>query len=243
MPEIVELATGDMENGGGGFERDVVHFQRKQSARIVGVVSNIKGGSVERRAENLGIPFMHLPNELCTREGYASIAPFFGVEDPYYVCNGWLRYVIGLNPARTINSHPARLSQMNGIFGGRNMYKRRAHEAVKQALDEGKLDVRVEKGNGFITVAYTGFTMHFVISDGNKESDYDRGPIFAEIPIVIDKSMTAEQIEERVKTVANFYRAILTEMVVLGQIRLENGKVIVPFGYGLLPKIIDPRFP
>ncbi len=243
MQQVIELVTGDRKQGGHGFARDVQYFRVKQTARIAGVVSNIKGGSVERRAQLLGVPFMHLPSDQCTREGYASIAPYFGVENPWYVCNGWLRHVIGLDPTRTINSHPARLSQMNGRFGGRNMYKRLAHEAVKEALDKGELDVLVEKEGVIVRVAYTGWTMHFVISEGDKESDYDKGPIFAEVAIVIDKSLSVEQIEDRVKHVANTYRSILTEMVVLQQIRLENGVVKVPPGYGLLPKIIDPRFP
>jgi folate-dependent phosphoribosylglycinamide formyltransferase PurN len=243
MRQIIEFATGDREKGGGGFARDVAYFRAKETAVIAGVVSNIKDGSVARRARELDVPFMHLPGDMCTREGYASVAPHFNVDDPWYVCNGWLRHVIGLSPARTINSHPARLSQMNGRFGGRNMYKRLAHEAVKEALEKGELDVEVEHGRTTKLVSYTGWTMHFVISEGNKESDYDRGPIFAEIPIPIEKGMSVEAIEERVKCVANTYRSILTEMVVLEQIRLVDGEVKVPFGYGLLPRIKDPRFP
>ncbi len=242
MRSVIWLATGDMGTGGGGFQRDVEFIRSKQSAVIAGVVSNIKGGSVERRAEQLAVPFMHLPNEECTREGYASIAPFFGVTKPFYVCNGWLRHVIGLPPERTINNHPARLSQMNGRFGGRHMYKLRAHTAVKEAMDQGLLDVQVERGSETITVAYTGFTMHFVISEGDKESDYDRGPIFAEVSVIIDHSMSPEDIERKVRMAANRWRSILTEMVIVGLIRLEDGKVVVPFGYGLLPKVVDDRW-
>jgi phosphoribosylglycinamide formyltransferase-1 len=218
--EIIVLATGERSGGGTGFEKHVEYFNHaRRRGKVVGVVSNIRGGGVEERARRLSIPFMHLPNEACTEEGYRNIAPYFVARDPWYSSSGWMRLIKGLLLEKTVNIHPALLSQLNGRFGGKGMYKHHIHQAVKQALDEGFIDC-------------SGFTMHFV------DDSYDRGPVFAEVRVPLLRGMSADDIRAAVNAEEHRMQPRLLELVLNRRIRLLRGRVIVPEDYQYLPVTI-----
>ncbi len=220
MKSIIVLASGTKTGGGSGFEKLVEYFNgfEDRSARVVGVVSNVLGGGVEERAKRLGIPFLHLPNDQQTSEGYQAIASFFGVGDPLYAASGWLRFIVGLPPKCTINIHPALLSQCGGRFGGKGMHGRHVHEAVRAALDAGK-------------ITESGFSMHFVTSE------YDRGPVFAEVRVPLSPGTTPDEIGAAVNHAEHAWQPRITEKVVRGEISLSlEGHVIAPDGYEFLPR-------
>ncbi len=233
MENVVVFASGTGTGGGSGFAR-LVKFSQNTSEdtafRIVGVVSNISDGGVEERAANLDVPFMHLPHERCTPEGYASVAEHFGKQNLWYACSGWRLPVIGLEPARTFNIRPALCRQHDGVFCAPDMHGHYVHEVVRKALDADELG----------ETPRTGVTMHFMPKIPAPKINYKL--IFAEIPVNLEKGMPAEDIRKRVSIIEHRWQPILTQMVVTRQIRLEEGKVVAPIGYGLLPKILDPLF-
>jgi phosphoribosylglycinamide formyltransferase-1 len=226
---IVVFASGTKNGGGSGFE-NLVRYAREGGAgfQICAVVSNRLHGGVEERAKRLDVPFVHFGGPWDTGS-YQSIVEDMGT--PWVVLSGWLKPVVGLDPARTINIHPALLSFQNGRFGGQGLYGHHVHEAVAQALEKGELDEKKADKNGDAhKAAYSGFTMHFVTNE------YDRGPILAEVRVPIKKGMTADDIQKTVGSAEHMWQPILTDMVVRGQIRLDDGRVVAPLGYGLLPR-------
>ncbi len=215
--EIIVLSTGEQTGGGTGFEKHVEYFNHaRRRGKVMGVVSTIRGGGVEERARRLSIPFMYLPSEECTADGYRRISSYFGTRDPWYSSSGWMRLIKGLPLEKTINIHPALLSQLDGRFGGKGMYKHHIHHAVKEALDEGLIDC-------------SGFTMHFV------NDSYDRGPVFAEVRVPLKRGMSAEQIRSAVNAEEHRLQPWFIELVLNRRIRLSEGRVIVPEGYQYLP--------
>ncbi|MDP2650053.1 MAG: formyltransferase family protein, partial [bacterium] len=136
--------------------------------------------------------------------------------------SGWLKKVEGLDPARTFNIHPALLSQFNGRFGGSGMHGHHVHEAVKQALDAGE-------------VTESGVTMHFVTDE------YDRGPIFFEYKVPLQKGMPAEEIGEAVNKAEHEYQPKITNMVIHGEIAWDGKDprtLTVPKDYKWLPETL-----
>lgn len=241
---IIILASGTQGGGGTGTKKLIRYFgETNPSADIVGIVSNHAAGGIARIAADAGIPFRHIANEALTPEMYESIAGMFDVENPLFVLSGWLRFVHmrrngvwgwilrkmgrnrGLESARAVNVHPALLSKLSGRFGGKGMYGARVHEAVASALEKGELD-EVSGHNGEQSVAaYSGFTMHFL------SGEYDRGPVCAEVTVRIQKGMSPKEIAAAVQAAEHMWYPMFVEMVALGQIRLEKGRVIAPLGY------------
>lgn len=201
-PKLIVLASGKRSGGGSGFEN--LARSPELDADIVAVVSNHERGGVHERAMQLGVPFIYFPGPY-DAEHYASVLQKTGIEkDELWVAlSGWLRQVQGLNPAHTINIHPALLSQLGGKFGGHGMYGNHIHEAVKTALDAGE-------------ITESGFTMHFVTDE------MDRGPAFFEKRVPLKQGMTAEEIGKVVNDAEHEWQPRITNMVVHGEIAWDG---------------------
>lgn len=205
QPKLVIFASGTANAGGSGFENLVEATESNVlDANIVAVVSNHEYGGVRERACRLGIPFVYFSHD----SDYAKIVEDYNAE--WVALSGWLKLVKGLDPKRTFNIHPALLSQMEGRFGGKNMYGHRIHEEVKKALDAGEIN-------------NSGFSMHFVTSE------YDRGPIFFEYSVPLARGMSAEKIAKAVNKSEHLWQPKITNMVVHEEIRWdgENPKSLV----------------
>ena len=200
-PKLLIFASGTKDGGGSGFEN--LARSKELDAEIVGVVSNHEHGGVRERAERLGIPFIHFTcgTSDVPHEVYQKIAADSGAE--WVALSGWLKLVSGLDPARTFNIHPALLSFDHGRFGGKGMYGRHIHDAVKAALDAGEL-------------TESGFTMHFV-SDA-----YDRGPVFFEKKVPLQKGMSAEEIQKAVNDTEQKWQPKITNLVVHEKIKWDG---------------------
>jgi len=204
-PKLVVFASGTASAGGTGFENLVRHSRGGDlEADIVAVVSNHEHGGVRTRAERLGIPFVYFPGPY-DAQNYSSILQNTAVEknELWVTLSGWLKKVEGLDPRRTFNIHPALLSFDHGRFGGKGMYGHSMYEAVKSALDAGE-------------ISESGFSMHFVTGE------YDRGPVFFEHRVALDKGMSAEDIAKKVNEAEHEWQPRITNMVVHGEISWDG---------------------
>lgn len=219
-PKLVVFASGTKDGGGSGFENlveasrrklslDSVRRDSRQAARdnslleseldadIVAVVSNNEEGGVRMRAERLGIPFIFFSPD----SDYGKVVADCGAE--WVALSGWFKFTHGLDPQKTFNIHPALFSQLDGMFGGKGMYRSRIHEAVAEALARGE-------------ITESGFTMHFVTNE------LDRGPAFFEYRVPLEKGMTADEIEKAVNVAEHEWQPKITNMVVHGEIRWDG---------------------
>lgn len=209
---VIIFASGTREGGGSGFENLVAATKTGVlDADIVAVVSNHEHGGVAERAQRLGVPFVYFPGPY-DAEHYQKIVGDAGAE--WVALSGWLRKVEGLDSRKTINIHPALLSQLNHRFGGKGMYGHHIHEAVQAALDAGE-------------IAESGFSMHFVTDE------MDRGPVFFEHRVPLSKGMTADEIGKLVQKAEHEWQPKLTNAVVHGQIHWDGtnpASLVVPPG-------------
>lgn len=197
-PRLIVFASGTKDGGGSGFENLV--RSPDLDADIVAVVSNHDHGGVRTRAEKLSVPFEHFAGPF-DAQGYRTIVQKHDAQ--WVALSGWLKFVHGLDPARTFNIHPALLSFDSGRFGGPGMYGHRIHEAVHKALENAEL-------------SESGFTMHFTTDE------YDRGPIFFERRVPLEKCVSADDIAKIVNLEEHRWQPKITNLVVHGEIRWDG---------------------
>ena len=200
---ILVFASGDEKGGGSGFQ-ELVEFSRTNppvlDAQIVGVVSNHAQGGVCRRAGALHIPFEHWAGPFDAK-GYRSFVEKYQAD--YVMCSGWLKFVRGLDPARTVNIHPGPLPQ----FGGPKMYGHHVHEAVIAAYRRGE-------------IIQSAVTMHFV-----DDVAFDHGPIIFQMPVLIRPDDDAETLAKRLNEKERAWQSHILNLVVHGYIYLSRGQV------------------
>ncbi|HYA86886.1 MAG TPA: formyltransferase family protein [Nitrospirota bacterium] len=200
---VLVFASGDAKGGGSGFQ-ELVEFSRTNppvlDAQIIGVISSHQGGGVCKRADALHIPFEFWPGPF-DGEGYRSFVEKYRAD--FVMCSGWLKFVRGLDPARTVNIHPGPLPR----FGGPGMYGHYVHEAVMAAFHRGE-------------IIQSAVTMHFV-----DENAYDHGPIIFQMPVLIRPDDDAETLAKRVNEKERAWQSYILNLVVHRQIHLEEGKV------------------
>lgn len=191
-PRVLVLASGDPEGGGSGF-MEVVEFSRTKvpvlNADIVGVVSDHETGGVFQKAIRLDVPFEYFPKPH-TAEDYRYFVGKYQAD--YVMCSGWLPFVRGLDPRRTVNIHPGPLPQ----FGGKGMWGHHVHEAVIAAFRRGE-------------VTQSAVTMHFV-----DEVAYDHGPKIFEYPVIIRDADNAEKLGSRVNEKERAWQSHILNLVV-----------------------------
>ena len=199
---VLVFASGDEKGGGSGFQ-ELVEFSRTNppvlDAKIVGVISNHQGGGVRKRADGLHIPFEYWSGPFDVK-GYRSFVEKYRAD--FVMCSGWLKFVRGLDPAKTVNIHPGPLPP----FGGPGMYGHYVHEAVMAAFHRGE-------------IIQSAVTMHFV-----DETAYDHGPIIFQMPVLIRPDDDAETLAKRVNEKERAWQSYILNLVVHRQIYLEEGK-------------------
>lgn len=206
-PKLIVFASGTAEGGGTGFEN--LAKSKELDADIVAVVSNHERGGVYKRARKLKVPFVYFPGPYDAGH-YREIVELSGAE--WVALSGWLKKVVGLNPQKTFNIHPAPLSYRGGHFGGNKMYGHNLHEAVAEALARGALKE-------------SGLSMHFVTDE------YDRGPVFFEKKVPLEKGMSGEEIQQVVNAAEHAWQPKITDLVVHEKIRWDGSdpsSLVVP---------------
>ena len=213
-PKLIIFSSGTKTGGGSGFE-NLVNARNKGTldADIVAVVSSRPEGGVYEKAKQVEIPFMYFEGPYDAK-GYRRIIRKTGAQ--WVALSGWLKLVTGLDPARTFNIHPGPLPE----FGGPGMYGHHVHEAVMSAYCCAE-------------ISESAVTMHFVTEK------YDDGPIFFQIPVVIERNDTPESLADRVNQMEHEWQPTITNMVIHEKIFWdgEDPKSLrVPSSYPYLPK-------
>ena len=201
---VLIFASGDEKGGGSGFQ-ELVEFSRTHppvfNAQIIGVISHHQHGGVRRRADTLHIPFEYWPGPY-NDKGYQTFVEKHQAD--FVMCSGWLKFVRGLDPARTVNIHPGPLPR----FGGAGMYGHYVHEAVMAAYHRGE-------------ITQSAVTMHFV-----DEAAYDHGPIIFQMPVLIRPEDNAETLAKRVNEKERAWQSHILNLVVHRHIYLKDGQVV-----------------
>ena len=201
---VLVFASGDSKGGGSGFQ-ELVEFSRTNppvlDAQIIGVISNHEHGGVRKRAGAFHIPFEYWAGPYDAR-GYRSFVERYRAD--FVMCSGWLKFVRGLDAARTVNIHPGPLPQ----FGGPGMFGHHVHEAVMAAFHRGEIN-------------QSAVTMHFV-----DETAYDHGPIIFQMPVLIRPEDDAESLAKRVNEKERAWQSYILNLVTHRHIYLSNGHVL-----------------
>ncbi len=205
---VLVFASGDQKGGGSGFQ-ELVEFSRTNppvlNAEIVGVISNHPQGGVFKRADALHVSFEYWPGPFDAK-GYRSF--FEKYEADFVMCSGWLKFVRGLDPSKTVNIHPGPLPR----FGGPGMYGHHVHEAVMAAYHRGE-------------ITQSAVTMHFV-----DETAYDHGPILFQMPVLIRPDDDPETLAKRVNEKERAWQSYILNLVVHRHIYLREGQVFYESG-------------
>jgi phosphoribosylglycinamide formyltransferase-1 len=205
---VLVFASGDGKGGGSGFQ-ELVEFSRTDppvlNAQIVGVISNHQSGGVHKKADALHIPFEYWPGPFDAK-GYRAFVEKYRAD--FVMCSGWLKFVRGLDPAKTVNIHPGALPR----FGGPGMYGHYVHEAVIDAFRRGE-------------IIQSAVTMHFV-----DETAYDHGPIIFQMPVLIRPDDDAETLAKRVNEKERAWQSYILNLVVHRHIYLSRGQVFYENG-------------
>jgi phosphoribosylglycinamide formyltransferase-1 len=200
---VLVFASGDEKGGGSGFQ-ELVEFSRTNppvlNAQIAGVISNHQNGGVRRRADALHIPFEYWSGPFDAK-GYRNFIEKYQAD--FVMCSGWLKFVRGLDPAKTVNIHPGPLPR----FGGPGMYGHYVHEAIMAAFHRGE-------------IIQSAVTMHFV-----DETTYDHGPIIFQMPVLIRPDDDAETLAKRVNEKERAWQSYILNLVVHRHIYLSHGQV------------------
>jgi phosphoribosylglycinamide formyltransferase-1 len=221
VPEVYVMASGTKTGGGSGF-RKVVEASRQSIGpthyEVVGVVSNIRGGGVERHAHELGIPFHHFEGVVVDgvrRFDAADCNKLIGMEKPRIMMSGWLKLGTGYDPDRTINIHPGPTwKNANGVrpFAGKGMYGHHVHEAVMSAYERGE-------------IRHTEVTIHMVTDEADASLPIAR---FA-VPIFPHDS--AASLGKRVNEAEHQWQPLVLEVWLNGKCYAvaNSTRVISPF--------------
>ena len=171
-------------------------------AKTVALISNNSKSGAAQRAVRAGIPFCHLsgrthktPEEL----DLAICTELERHEVDLVVLAGYMKKLGPLTlqrfENRVLNTHPALLPD----FGGVGMYGSHVHEAVIAA-----------------GVSETGITIHLV------DSEYDSGPIIAQLRVPVVQADTSVALAERLLSHEHHFLVETIKQIVEGQIQLPT---------------------
>ncbi len=152
---------------------------RELSAQVVLVISNNSQAGALHRADVAGIEKHHISGITHISQEGADRAMAVALNDAqvdWVLLLGYMKKmgdkVLSQYSGRIINTHPALLP----AFGGQGFFGRKVHEAVHAA-----------------GVTESGATLHLV------GSEYDTGPIIAQVTVPVSADDDVDAIEHRVK--------------------------------------------
>ncbi|MBX3706288.1 MAG: phosphoribosylglycinamide formyltransferase [Pseudomonadales bacterium] len=152
---------------------------RELDGTVVLVISNNSRAGALARAVEHGIPALHLSSATHPEPAALDAAMVEALEQAgadWVLLAGYMKKlgprVLARFRNRILNTHPALLPK----YGGHGFYGRRVHEAVLAAGEH-----------------ETGATVHLV------DTEYDSGPILAQVRVPIRPGDAVHDVEERVK--------------------------------------------
>jgi len=153
--------------------------QGNLEASVALVVSNNSGSGALERARAAQVPTTHISGKTHESEDAADTALLQALQAAQVDWVLLLGYMKKLGPrtlsaysGRILNTHPALLPK----FGGQGYFGRKVHEAV---LAAGETE--------------SGASIHIV------DTDYDTGPVLAQVRVPVLAGDSVDQLEERVK--------------------------------------------
>ncbi|MCM1510696.1 MAG: phosphoribosylglycinamide formyltransferase [Clostridium sp.] len=168
--KIAIFASGNGTN----CENIIQHFRDDRSADVAVVVSNRKDAFVLQRAMSHGIPSVIISKQQLEEEQDFVLKTVAGCD--YIILAGFLLripdYLTERFPRKIINIHPSLLPK----FGGKGMWGRHVHEAVKEAGE-----------------TETGITVHYVTPE------IDKGSHIAQFRVMLQEDDSVEDIEKKVR--------------------------------------------
>lgn len=149
------------------------------NACVALVVSNNSTSGALTRAKNARVKTAHISGKTHASEAHADTALLAALDEAevdWVLLLGYMKKLgektLAQYAGRILNTHPALLPK----FGGRGFYGRKVHEAVMASGD-----------------TESGATVHHV------DTDYDTGPILAQIRVALTAHDTVEELEAKVK--------------------------------------------
>ena len=187
MKKIAILASGEGTNA----ERIIRYFTAHPTVKVVVIITNRAEAGVIRRAENLGIPVVHLPASVF-KEGKATNM-LRHYETDFVVLAGFLLRIpddmLAEYPNRIVNIHPSLLPK----FGGKGMYGNHVHRAVLEAKEQ-----------------ESGITIHYI------NEHYDEGAIILQAKCPVLKEDTPETLANRVHQLEyEHYPQVIEELLTI----------------------------
>ena len=153
--------------------------EQKIDATVALVISNNSSSGALRRAALANVQHQHISSKTHGDDNGADNAMLKACQDQQIDLILLLGYMKKLGPqtlaafgGKILNTHPALLPK----FGGQGFFGRKVHEAVIAA---GEVE--------------SGASVHFV------DTDYDTGPIVAQVKVAVSPTDDAQTLEERVK--------------------------------------------
>lgn len=195
MSSLINIAL--FASGTGSNVQNIIrHFHAHPRIRVVLVVSNNAGSGAVQKAQAAGVAVLPLQKHELTN-GEWMVEQLHQRNVHFVVLAGYLKMIPAVLAntyhGRMINIHPALLPK----YGGKGMYGRYVHEAVKTAGD-----------------AETGITVHYV-SDA-----YDEGEIIEQKKTAVLPADTVEDIENKVRQLEMEWFPVIIESVILSKTRL-----------------------
>lgn len=194
MKTIAIFASGN----GSNCENIIRCFDGRDDIRVGLVVCNKADAPVVGRAERLGVKTVVMPK--AEFNDAARLLPLLSCEGiDFIVLAGFLliipKFLIDAFQHRIINIHPSLLPK----YGGKGMYGRHVHEAVKASGDR-----------------LTGMTVHWV------SEAVDGGSIIAQYSVGLSPSDTVDDIAAKEHQLEMEYFPKVIEKVVLTQISIPS---------------------
>lgn len=172
MKSIAILATGTGSNARVMIDRFKAHPE--DGVEVVVLISNKATAGALSMAAERGVPTL-VVRRADWADGTELLRALKVLQVDLIVLAGFLwripDYLVEAYPNKIVNIHPALLPN----YGGKGMYGRHVHEAVKAAGD-----------------LESGITIHYV------NENYDEGSIIYQAAVRLDADDTAERIAERV---------------------------------------------
>jgi phosphoribosylglycinamide formyltransferase-1 len=186
MRRIAIFASG----GGSNARKIMERFQHHPDIRVALVVSNKRDAGVLAIAAEFGVDTLVI-NRLYFYETEALLGELRARAVDFVVLAGFLwlapAYLVAAYPRRILNIHPALLPK----YGGKGMYGRHVHEAVKAAGE-----------------TETGMTIHYV------NERYDEGNILFQATCPVLPEDTPETIAHNVLALEHRYYPEVVERLV-----------------------------
>lgn len=179
-----------VSGSGSNCENIIRYFADSDDVRVALVLSNKAEAYALERARRLNVPAVAVTKEdFNAPETLLALLARYGID--FIVLAGFLPvvpdFLIEAYPDKIVNLHPALLPK----FGGKGMYGRKVHEAVKASGDH-----------------YTGMTVHYVTGE------VDGGPIIMQVSTPISGEDSVDDIAQKEhKLEMDYFPGIIDKLI------------------------------